>query len=303
MESFTDEQMEGMLSGADDPDRLGELRRDRVTLTPLIALALNGATAYGAYRKEAVSRSGAVAGFLVGTAIFVGSGVLGWVLLMWFFGSSTLIGKLMTTEKRRAVNRHEKGSRRDWVQVGANGGLPAIASIYFALSGDPLGLLAAAAALASATADTWASEIGALSSRAPRSIITFRRIPTGTSGGVTLLGTAASAGGSVSVALLFFVGALFSGATPQWDGVITASQGAAATLRIAAGVVALAGFFGSVVDSLLGATLQAQYRDDQGEVTERREGNRLVRGFAPVTNDLVNAVSGLLVTGVALALV
>lgn len=44
-------------------------------------------------------------------------------------------------------------------------------------------------ALAAATADTWATEIGAFSPRNPRHILSFQEVTKGSSGGVTLLGT------------------------------------------------------------------------------------------------------------------
>lgn len=285
-------------------------------LTLALAIFLNGLAAWGAHRKAAVTRDGAAAGFLLGSAIFVGSGLLGWVMLMWFFGSSSLLSRLSTARKEEASRMHEKGSRRDSTQVAANGGIAAVAAIVYGVTGHSAALVAEAAALAAATADTWASEIGALSSHRPRSIVSFRPLPTGTSGGVTLLGTFASLAAGTSMALIFLVGipgTLFAGSpagTPT--GATLAGEGAAgATLAVwlrlrpwaAAGLIALAGFLGSVVDSILGATLQAQYENSRGELTEKSKGNRLIRGFPVVTNDLVNAVSGALVTGLAAALI
>ncbi|MFW6339019.1 MAG: DUF92 domain-containing protein, partial [Alkalispirochaetaceae bacterium] len=107
---------------------------------------------------------------------------------------------------------------------------------------------------------------------------------TGTSGGVTLLGTLASLGASLSIALIF----------------LTASPGSPWGVATA---VTVAGFLGSIVDSVLGATIQAQYENDEGERTEKRAGNRLIRGLPAVTNDVVNALSGLLATAAAVALV
>jgi uncharacterized protein (TIGR00297 family) len=250
----------------------------------LIGILLNGLAAWGAYRKEAVTGDGALAGLLVGTAIFTGSGLLGWVMLMWFFGSSSLLSRLSTPRKEAATRMHDKGSRRDWMQVAANSGVASVAAVVYGITAHPAALVAVAAALAAATADTWASEVGSLSRHRPRSIVTFRYLPTGTSGGVTLLGTLASLGASCSVALIYLVGTPGS----PWA---------------AAGIVALAGFVGSVVDSLLGATVQAQYEDSRGERTEKKRGNRLIRGLPFVTNDLVNAVSGAVVTILATALV
>ena len=255
-----------------------------MALTLLLGVLLNGAAAYGAYRKGAVTADGGVAGFGVGAAIYIGAGPTGWILLMWFFGSSSLIGRLMTDAKRRALEIHEKGERRDWVQVLANGGLAAVAAVLYRTTGSPVALLAVAVSLAASTADTWASEIGVLSSREPRSVITFRRLPPGTSGGVTLLGTAASLAGSLSVALLLFL------LSPE-----------ARLLELI--IVAVAGFFGSLVDSVLGATVQAQYEDSRGVRTEKSRDNKLVRGIGIITNDVVNAASGLIATAAAVTVV
>ena len=258
-------------------------------LTLFLALLLNGAAAYAAHRKDAVSADGAVAGLLVGSALFVGVGFLGWLLLMWFFASSSAIGRLMTDTKRRAERIHEKGGRRDWFQVCANGGPAAVAALCHGLTGSAIAFLATAVAIASATADTWASEVGALSSHRPRSIVTFQPLPTGTSGGITILGTIAALGGSASIALIFLLGAPES---------VTRSLASSpvGSIWAAALLVCVAGFFGSVVDSVLGATVQAQYEDGSGLRTEKSHGNRLVRGARLVTNDVVNVVSGTLVT-------
>ena len=61
-------------------------------------------------------------------------------------------------------------------------------------------------------------------------------------------------------------------------------------------LVTLGGFFGSIIDSILGATVQGVYysKELEGE-TEKRECNGkpnvLVRGFSFVNNDLVNFLS------------
>jgi uncharacterized protein (TIGR00297 family) len=92
----------------------------------------------------------------------------------------------------------------------------------------------AAGALAAATADTWATEIGSWSPHPPRLITTWKPVPAGTDGGVTLLGTAGGMGG-----------ALFLG-------------GCTALLFSPALAVVWAGLVGLLVDSLLGATVQGK---------------------------------------------
>src|SRR5262249_15057089 len=67
----------------------------------------------------------------------------------------------------------------------------------------PSGLLAAfVGAMATANADTWATEVGTLSTEEPRLITTGEPVAPGTSGGVTLLGTGAALAGAVSVGVV-----------------------------------------------------------------------------------------------------
>lgn len=136
-------------------------------------------------------------------------------------------------------------------------------------------------------ADTWASELGVLSKSKPRLVTTLRTVPPGTNGGVSLLGLAASALGGAFVGLLYLVMSLFSSTTqPQ---------------VIALG--ATAGLFGSLLDSLLGATLQATWFDTSAKkICEERAPSAgaatavHVCGVDVLTNEQVNAVSVLVTT-------
>lgn len=268
-------------------------------LDVLIAVALNGSAAVGAHRRNAVTSAGAVAGFVVGAGLLLLGGWLSWVLLMTFFASSTILSRLNSSVKDGLARLHEKGSRRDHIQVLANGGIGLVMSAGYAVTGASMFLIAVAVSFAAANADTWASEVGVLSSRRPVSVLTGRPLPRGTSGGVTWLGFAASAAGAAVIAVVFAVGYGFQ-------------VGWSRTLFPVALVITAAGFLGSVVDSVLGATVQAQYEDRlTGSPTERRvpllgeTPNTLVRGFAAVTNDTVNAISAGLstVAGAAVYLV
>lgn len=267
-----------------------------ILLQVVVALAANGAAALGAHRKDAVTSGGAVAGFVVGAGILAFGGWLSWLLLMVFFGSSSLLSRLQTGVRDELEALHEKGSRRDHVQVLANGGVGLAMSAAYAATGRPMFLIAVAVSFAAANADTWASEIGVLAVKRPVSILTWKPLPRGTSGGVTPLGFGASAAGAAVIAGAFTVGFGFLGG---WSPVL---------LGVFA-VVTGGGFLGSVIDSVLGATVQAQYADGEtGGVTERAVGRRteapntLVRGFAAVTNDVVNALSCVLSTAVGAAL-
>lgn len=251
------------------------------------ALALNAVVGIGAWKKEAVDPSGAVIGAAVGSLILTAAGIPAYGLLAAFFLSSTVIGRL-AGKKRGPSQVEEKGSRRDAFQVLANAGAAAVAALLYGLTKDPVWLAAFATSFAAANADTWASELGVLYRKLPRSILTGKEVPAGASGGVSPLGFLASALGSAFIGLLF-----------------AASYASLADARIEWGLIALiaslGGFAGSVIDSLLGAAFQAQYSCAvTGRYTERpsSEGlpNTLVRGLRWFNNDLVNFASTAAVT-------
>lgn len=251
------------------------------------ALALNAIVGIGAWKKEAVDASGAVIGAAVGTVILTAAGIAAYGLLAGFFLSSTALGRI--AGKRRGPSQvEEKGSRRDALQVLANAGAAAAASLLYGLTRDSLWLAAFATSFAAANADTWASEIGVLYRRLPRSILTGKEVPAGASGGVTPLGFLASALGAAFIGLLFAASyAGFADAGVEWG--------------LIALIASLGGFAGSVIDSLLGAAFQAQYRCVvTGLYTERpsTDGrpNILTRGLSWFTNDVVNFASTVAVT-------
>jgi uncharacterized protein (TIGR00297 family) len=256
------------------------------------ALGFNIAMALAAYLRRSVTPTGAVAGAGVGFAIYASGGLFLWSILMAFFFSSTILGRITTRRKENAAPIQEKGNRRDAVQVLANGGAAAAMAVLHAVTGLPVFLLGYAILIAAATADTWASEIGVHSRRDPVSILTFKPLPRGTSGGVSALGFGASGAGALFIALLFALGYWFN---EGWNGTESISM-----------IVAITGggILGSIVDSVLGAAVQAQYWDALRQaVTEKRRdargaANRLIKGFHGISNDTVNAASGLLATGV-----
>ena len=267
------------------------------------AVCLNISLATAAYTKKALTPHGAVATAGVGMAIYCSGGAFYWSVLVAFFISSNLIGRLSARGERDSARReaaqaiNAKGDERDAVQVLANGGIATLMAICHAFTGKPIYMLGFAISVAAATADTWASEIGILSTREPVSILTWRPIPRGTSGGVSVLGLIAGAAGALFIALWFAVGYVF---TYRWD--------LAEVLSIVAAISG-GGFAGSIADSLLGATVQAQYYDKtRNRRTERRvntkgEANTLVKGFHLFTNDAVNALSGAVAVVVLFAIV
>jgi uncharacterized protein (TIGR00297 family) len=138
------------------------------------------------------------------------------------------------------------------------------------------------AAVASATADTWATEIGVHSLLQSRSILNFKKVPAGTSGGVSLLGMTGATVGALTIASTGF----FFAKSPE--------PGFSIRLLV---IVATAGVLAQLLDSILGASMQAQFRCSEcDKVTERRNhcsGLQAVqvRGLDWCDNDLVNLIA------------
>ena len=162
---------------------------------------------------------GVVAALAVGGATARGLGWRGVMLLFAFFVSGSVLTRLAGGG----------GGQRNVRQVLANGGVAAIAGWFGSW-------MVAAGALAAATADTWATEVGSFSPSPPRLITTWKPVTKGTDGGVTLLGTAGGVGGALLIA------------------------GCAALLYAPAKTVVWAGLVGMLADSLLGATLQGKIK-------------------------------------------
>ena len=253
----------------------------QVAIGALLALIAGGA----AYLVNALSLSGSVAAFCLGTIIF-GLGGLPWaILLLAFFIPSSILSLIFKKRKETIETNYEKGSRRDAWQVLANGGLAGLfATLHWIFPAAVLPWLGAAVALAAASADTWATELGILSRSDPILITSGKRVAKGTSGGVSLVGGAASFLGASGIAMVFLF--LFT----QGSG----SSVTPSTLWLALGVV-LSGFLGSLADSLLGATLQAIYYCPKCmKETEKHplhvcgSQTQLLRGIRWLNNDWVN---------------
>ena len=253
----------------------------------IIGFLLSLAISFVAYRGHSLSRSGVWGALLVGTLTF---GFGGWVwgtLLIAFFVTSSLFSHYREEEKRYLAEKFAKGHRRDWGQVLANGGLGALFALLYFFWREGLLFAAFLGSMAAVSADTWATELGVLSPQPPRLITTGRMVPTGTSGGITLLGTIASLAGGLAMGATAYILLVVNGERganlPSW----------LATISLGGGLV------GSLFDSLLGATFQGVYLCPECSLeTERvvhRCGNptRHLRGWRWLNNDLVNLASSL----------
>ncbi|MCP3772092.1 DUF92 domain-containing protein [Paenibacillus sp. MZ04-78.2] len=259
----------------------------------IIGLAGSVLIAGAAYGKRSLSGSGFAAAVLLGTLMYA-AGSLAWFgTLIAFFISSSLLSKWKSKKKAAVESGYAKSGRRDAGQVLANGGLGLALCLGAALVPHPAWWAAFIGVMATVTADTWATEIGGLSRTAPRSIVSGRPVPPGTSGGVSPLGLAASAAGGLFIGAVAWALAALQPEqavdAPAWE----ASVRSAASLCVLGLVGGLAG---SLADSWLGAVYQVMYRCRVcgKEIEKNRHCEAAAvrsRGLAFMTNDTVNAVS------------
>jgi len=253
-----------------------------------LGIVLAAIIASAAYIAKTLSRSGAFAAFILGTVIFGIGGVSWSILLLVFFLSSSVLSRLFKKQKLAIQEKFSKGARRDAGQVAANGAVAGILTLLFPLFGGTAWIWAAfAGALAAVNADTWATELGVLNKAFPRLITTGKLVEPGTSGGISLAGTLAALSGTIIIAV---PAVLFKPPTLPF------SMENDLPLFL---IVTVSGMAGSLVDSLLGATLQAIYfcptcqkQTEKYPVHSCGSSTRLIRGKSWLNNDWVNAFCG-----------
>ncbi|MBD3868045.1 MAG: DUF92 domain-containing protein [Acidobacteria bacterium] len=199
--------------------------------------AINAVLAMGAYAAKGVGVSGAVWGWVLGTLLYGFGGWRSFLMLLVFFVLGTACTKAGYGRKAALGIAQEKGGRRGARNAFAN----TSAGVLFAFLAvaTPYSLafsLAVVAAFATAASDTVSSEIGQAYGKRHFLVTTFRRVPAGTDGAVSLEGTLAGIGAS-----------LVLGAVAAWTGLIPTAG---------IGLVALAAFVGTTLESYLGAAFE-----------------------------------------------
>ncbi|KAF3636148.1 putative replication protein A 70 kDa DNA-binding subunit B-like isoform X1 [Capsicum annuum] len=273
-------------------------------IQPTIAAILSFVIAVRAYKRKSLNLSGAVSGFII---MFIQLAVnyrFGAMLLVFFFTSSKFT-KFGEDRKRKLDADFKEGGQRDWIQVLFNGGIATLlvltswkligsqdrcldskeSRIITALIGGIIGQYCCC------NGDTWSSELGILSNEEPRLITTFKPVRRGTNGGVTKAGLLAAAAAGSVIGLTFVVMGFF---TTKCTSDVTVKQLFVIPLS------ALAGVCGSVIDSLLGATLQFSGFCTVRKKVVGKPGPTVKRisGLAVLDNNAVNLVSILLTTAI-----
>ena len=253
-----------------------------------------------AYRKEALTIPGGfISAGIIGYTLFITHPIL-WIMLALFFGSSTVLTKFkeQSETKIQALKYAEKGGKRDYFQVFANGGTGFIGSILIIFSYginysgfESKLFIFVCISFAAANSDTWATEIGTTSESEPVWILNPRRmVPRGTSGGVSLKGTFGSFLGSFVIGLFYLISCYFFGNKNIGVYIIPMIR------------ITLMGFAGSLVDTLLGATIQASFICPSCSKTTEKVNHihdvvvktKHKSGLVFMNNDLVNFISVLI---------
>ncbi len=245
-------------------------------VSTLAGLAVILTVGSAGYFNRSIDRSGFVAGLLVGIVFVLGGGLPATFMLITFFLVGSAFTKYKYGLKEELGAAELKGGARTWKNVAANLFFPTFMLLVYSLTSWEPAMLAFVSSLAGALSDTLGSEIGVLSADPPIMIHTLRRVPPGTSGAISPLGTLASLVGALLIAI-----EAFSFSMIGLDQLLLA---------------VVLGFSCSLVDSLLGAMLQVRYRCvEEDRIVEDPSlcngGARPVRGVKWLDNHAVNLIS------------
>lgn len=182
-----------------------------------------------------VTSSGAIAGAVICFLLYAGAGPAAFFALVSVF-ALTWITTRVGYRRKQVLGTAENREGRTAAQVLANLAISAACAALFAATGRRVFQLALAAALSEAAADTVSSELGQARNEKARLITTWRSVPAGTNGGVSLAGTFSGIMAATLVSLVCVLG-----------GLVKSRQ---------MGIPILAGVIGMIADSYMGALFE-----------------------------------------------
>ncbi len=201
----------------------------------IIAVFIAFVFGYFAYRFKTADLSGLFSTALVGIILLVFADAT-WVLVMLaFFILGSVCTRYKFEYKKRIGVEQGKSGARGYRNVFANGIVACAAAVLYGVFVQPVFIVMYVGCVATAAADTMASEIG-VTGGIPYMITTLRKVPIGTNGGITTTGELVALGGSFVVSLV----ALGLHIITPWMVVICT----------------ITGFVGTNLDSLVGAVLE-----------------------------------------------
>jgi len=193
-------------------------------------------------RLHVLDLKGNICSVVIGAVIGLYGGIL-WLVILLFFVVIGFMGTKFRYRRKEELGVAEKrGGKRGWYNVLANGLVPTFIAFLSPEFGTA-GIVMFVTALAVATSDTLASEIGVLSDRVYLITNPFKRIERGIDGGVSLLGQGAALLGAFLISFVAIL--LIPVSHPGFE------RNASHFL-----LPLVLGFTGCQIDSLLGATLE-----------------------------------------------
>jgi len=216
----------------------------------LYALAVNVVLGLTVMAARVADLPGTLLGVSIGVIVYFFAQWQGYVLFLLFVALGSALSKVGYKKKLAIGAAEAREGKRGISNVAANLMIPALCCLaYPASGGESAYLMAFAGSIAAAFADTASSEIGALSNRQPHLITSLKAVPHGTNGAVSGLGFFAATCASALIAGCAWKSGFFS--LLKLNAARDDSK-----VQIASLIVLLAGMMGTLVDSLLGATIE-----------------------------------------------
>jgi len=254
------------------------------------------------HSKKSLSTSGALVALVIGFILGL-SHYSFFLCLLAFFTSASKATKFKADVKQTFEMDFKEGGMRNWLQVLCNGGMALELSLLYLLDIGSADLpvdfrhnyraswlgMAVLGAIACCNGDTWASELGAVLSRKdPFLITTFESVPRGTNGGVTTVGLLSSFVGGLVIGVAYYTGIVVAASSAD----LSVAPNQAMVILVAG----LGGLLGSVLDSILGASLQFSGKNvNTGKITEvAGEDVVPISGKQVLDNHSVNLISSIL---------
>lgn len=224
-----------------------------------------------AYLKRALTMPALILAVLFSTLITYFGGITSFIILVVVF-----LGSIIT----KLFHKSKKKAKRKLIQIISNVGIGVLSLIIYKFTSNDLYLLIYASVMAESLADTLASDIGVLSKSEPINILTFKKGERGLSGNISFLGLTSALIGSLLIGTIYYIG---------MDKSITSFI-----------IIILSGFLGSLIDSILGASIQVKYKCTKcKKITERKEHcgkkTNYYKGIKWIDNNLVNLLSNAIV--------
>ncbi len=230
---------------------------------------LAGLFAYAAIYKKWLTVAGAVAAVWMALLLYASGSFKAFVIPGLFLITGSLLSKLN--------HKIEEKEGRNARQVFANGLVGLIGMIFYYFTKELPLLWTAMASFCISLSDSVSSELGIYFKGKTYDIIGFKKMAIGLSGGISIMGTLA---GWVGAMLL----AIVAGFAYSIDPLIVFW-------------IAMAGFFGMLIDSIIGSYFQVKYKLENGNLTENAlQSAKIARGYSWCDNDTVNLLSNLLVS-------